>query len=78
MERKDIELISIGVRMLITMQSQNPWLTVKSAISKDIRHMNVGPKPQRDLNLKKITTSARSMDIEHLNADLSLHGHQTR
>ena len=40
--------------------------------------MNVGPEPQRYPNLKDTTTTARSMDIEHLNADLRLHGHQTR
>ena len=78
MERKDIQLMSTGVRMLIRMQSQNPWLTVKNAINKDIRHMNVGLEPQRYLNLKDIATNTRSMDIEHLNVDLSLLGHQTR
>ena len=72
-ERKVIQLMSIGVRM----QSQNPWLTVKSAISKDIRHMNVGPESRRYPNLKDTTTTVRSMDIEHLNANPSLHGHQT-
>ena len=78
MERKDIQLMFVGVRMLIRMQSQNPWLIVKSAISKDIGHMNVEPEPQRYLNLKDIAITVRSMDIEHLNIDLSLHGHQTR
>ena len=63
-----------GEKMLIRMQSQNLWITIKSAISKDIRQMNVVPKPQRYLNLKDTTTTARSMDIEHLSA----HGHQTR
>ena len=69
--------MSVGVRMLIKMQSQNPWLIVKNAINKDIKHMNVGPKPQRYLNLKDIATILKSMDIENLNVDLSLHGHQT-
>ena len=40
--------------------------------------MNVGPKSQRHPNLKDTTTTIRSMDIEHLNADPSLHRHQTR
>ena len=70
--------MSTGVRMLIRMQSQNPWFTIKSAISKDIRHMNVGLEPQRYQNLKDIATITKSMDTKHLNADLSLHGHQTR
>ena len=60
------------------MQRQNPWLTIKSATKKDIRHMNVGLGPQRYQNLKDIATTAKSMDIENLNADISLHGHQTR
>ena len=77
-ERKGIQLISIGSRMLIRMQSQNPWLTITNATNKDIRHMNAGPELQKHLNLKDTTTTARSMEIEHLNADLSLHGHQTR
>ena len=70
--------MSRGVRMLIKMQSQNTWLTMKNAIYKDIRHMNARPEPQRYLNLKDTTTTSRSMDIEHLNVDRSLHGHQTR
>ena len=74
-ERKDIQLMSVGGRMLIRMQSQKPWITIKSEISKDIRHMNVGPEPQRYLNLKDTMTAARSMGIEHLNVDLSLRGH---
>ena len=56
----------VGVRIQIKMQS------------KDIRHMNVGLESQRYPNLKENSTTIRSMDIEHLNADPSLHGHQTR
>ena len=70
-EIKEIHPMSIGVRMQIRMQSQNPWLTVKSAISKDIRHINIGLEAQRYLNLKDTTTTTRSMDIEHLSVDLS-------
>ena len=70
--------MSVGARMLIRMQSQNPWLTIKSATNKDIRHMNVEQEPQRYLSLKDTTTTTRSMDIEHLNVGLSFHGHQIR
>ena len=63
----------VGVRM----QRKNLWLTIKSAKSKDIRHMNVGPKPPRYPNLKDTTTTVRSMDIEHLNVNPRLHGQQT-
>ena len=68
----------VGVRMQIKMQSQNPWLNVKSAKTKDIKQMNAGPKLQNYPNLKDIATTVRSMEIEHLNVDPSLHGHQTR
>ena len=64
--------------MLIRMQSQSLWLTVTSATNKVIRHMNVGLEPQMYLNLKDTATTIKSMDIEHLNVDLSLLGHQTR
>ena len=40
--------------------------------------MTVGLESQRHLNLKDIDTPIKSMDIEHLNVDPSLHGHQTR
>ena len=68
----------VGVRMQIKMQRQNPWLTVKSVIRKNIRHMNVGPEPQRYLNLKDTTRTTRRMDIEIFIVDLCLRGHQTR
>ena len=64
--------------MQIRMQSQNPWLTTKNAIRKDIRHMNVGLEQQRYQNLKDIATTVKSMDIEHLNVGLSQRGYQTR
>ena len=50
----------------------------QKSINKDIRHMNVGPEPKIYLNLKDTSTTVRSMDIEHLNVDLNLYGHQTR
>ena len=68
----------VGSIMLIRMQCQSMWLTIRNAIDKDIKHMNVRPELQKYLNLKEIATTIRSMDIEHLNADPSLHGHQTR
>ena len=40
--------------------------------------MNVGLESQRYQNLKDTITIVKSMDIEHLNADPRLHGHQTR
>ena len=43
--RNDILLMCTGERMPISMTNLKTWVTVKSAISKDIRHMNVGLKP---------------------------------
>ena len=40
--------------------------------------MNVRPESQRHQNLKDTVTTVKSIDIEHLNADPSLHGHQTK
>ena len=77
-ERKDIYLMSTRARMQMTIQRKSSWHIVKSARSKDIKHMNVGPKSQRQQNLKDTTTTVKSMDIENLNVDPSLHGHQTR
>ena len=68
----------VGVSMQMRMQRQNPWHTVKSARSKDIKHMNAGPESQRHQNLKDTITTIRSMDKEPLNADPSPHGHQIR
>ena len=78
MERKDIQLMFVGEIMIIRIQSQSSWLTVTSATNKVIRHMNARPESQAHLNLKDTTTTVRSMDIENLNVDPSLHGHQTR
>jgi len=77
MVRKDILLMCVGARMSINMKNLKPWVIVISAIRKDIRHMNVGLKPSRHQDLKVTTTTVRSMDIEHLNADPSLCSHQT-
>ena len=40
--------------------------------------MNARLESQRHQNLKDTIINFRIMDIEHLNADPSLHGHQTR
>ena len=64
--------------MQMRMKRQNPWHIVKSARSKDIKHMNARPKSQRHLNLKDIATTVKNMDIDHLNAYPSLHGDKTR
>ena len=77
-ERKDIQLIFVGARMLIRMQRQSLWLTITSATNKAIRHMNVGPEPQVYLNLKDTATTIKSMDIGPLSANPSPHAHQTR
>ena len=45
-------------------------------ISKDIRHVTIGLEPSGHQDLKVTTTIARSMDIEPLNVDQSLCGHQ--
>ena len=66
----------VGAIMLIRMQSQSFWHTVTSATNKDIRHMNARPKLQKYLNLKDTATTTKSMDIEHLSVDLSLHEHK--
>ena len=68
----------VEVRMLIKIQSQNLWLIVTSATNKVIRHMDARLEPQMYQNLKDTNTTIRSIDIEHLSTDLSLHGHQTR
>ena len=64
-------------KMLINMKNLKTWVTIISAISKDIRHMNVGLEPLGHQDLKLIATTIRRMDIESLNVDSSLCGHQT-
>ena len=49
---------------------------VISEKSKDIKHMNAKLGLSRHQDLKVTTTIARSMDIEPLNVDQSLCGHQ--
>ena len=66
-----------GERTQINMKNLKAWVTVTSAISKVIRHMTTGLEPSGHQDLKVTTTNARSMDIEPLNVDQSLCGHQT-
>ena len=67
----------VGARMQISMTNLKRWVSVTSAISKVIRHMNVGLEPLEHQDLNDIVTTVRSMDIEPLNVDPSLGGHQT-
>ena len=43
--RKEILLMCTRERMSISMTNLKPWVTIISAISKDIRHMNARLKP---------------------------------
>ena len=65
-----------GARMPINMTNLKTWVTVTSAKSKVIRHMTTGLEPSGYQDLKVTATIARSMDIEPLNANPSLCGHQ--
>ena len=76
MVRKDILLMCTGARMSINMTNLKTWVSIISAISKDIKHMNVGLKPSIHQDLKVTATIVRSMDIENLNVGPSLCGHQ--
>ena len=75
--RRDILLMCVGERMQINLTNLKTWVTIKSAKSKVIRHMNVGLEPLGNQDLKVTTTTVRSMDIKPLNVDPSPCGHQT-
>ena len=77
MVKRDIPLMCTGERIPINMKNLKAWVTVTSAISKDIRHMIAGLELSRHQDLKVTTIIARSMVIELLSADQSLCGHQT-
>ena len=62
---------SIQIRAL----NKNSWVTIISAISKDIRHMNIGPRPLPLKDLKDTSTIVRIMDIDYMNANLMASGH---
>ena len=75
--RKDILLMCARERIPISMTNLKTWVIVISAISKVIRHMTIGLAPSKHQDLEVTVTTIRSMDIEPLNANLSLCGHQT-
>ena len=77
MVRKDILLMCTGERMKISMTNLKTWDIVTSEISKVIRHMTTRLEPLRHQYLKVIAKTIKRMDIEPLNADLSLCDHQT-
>ena len=66
-----------GATTQIKTLSKNLRVTIIGATSKDIRHMNIGPRPWVHRYLKDIATIIRSMDIKHMNAYLMPSGHQT-
>ena len=45
MVKRDIPLMYAGVRRPIIMTNLGTWVTMKNAISKDIRHKIARPKP---------------------------------
>ena len=75
--KKYIPLMCVGGRMPTSMTNLKTWVTVTSAISKVIRHMTIGLEPSGYQDLKVTVTTIISMDIEPLNVDPSLCGHQT-
>ena len=72
MVKRDIPLMHAGARMSINMTNLRIWITITSAISKVIRHMNVELEPCMHQDLKATGTIVRNMDIEPLNVDQSL------
>ena len=73
--RKDILLMCVGARMQISMTNLKTWVTIISAISKVIRHMNARQEPCMHQDLKVTATTTRSMDIEPLSIDIIPCGH---
>ena len=69
--RRDILLMCVGVRMQISMKNLKTWVTIISARSKVIRHMNAKKEPCMHQDLKVSATTIRIMDIEILSVDLS-------
>ena len=76
MVRKDMHLIYAEARMPISMIRPKVQAIFINARNKDIKHMNAELGLSRHLDLKVTATIARSMDIEPLNVDQSLCGHQ--
>ena len=67
----------VGVERSISKTHPKAKGIVTSTISKDTWQKIVGLKSQGHKDLMVTATIARSMDIEPLNVDLSLCGHQT-
>ena len=76
MERKDIHLMYVEARIPISMVSLRMQVIVTYAKNRVIKHMTAEPELSRHQDLKVIAITTRSMDIEPLNADQSLCGHQ--
>ena len=76
MERKDIHLMYVEARMPISMISLRMKVTITSAKNRVIKHITAEPELSRHQDLRVISITARSMDIEPLNAGQSLCGHQ--
>ena len=66
----------VVARMPISMTNLRIWVTITSVTSKDTKHITTGLELSEHQDLKVIATIARSMDIEILNVDQSLFGHQ--
>ena len=75
-ERKVIHLMYVEARMPISRISLRMQVTVTSAKNKVIKHMTTELELSRHQDLRVIAITARSMDIEPLNVDQSLCGHQ--
>ena len=67
--RKDIHLMYVEARMPINMISLRVQATITSARSKVIKHMNAEPRLSGHQDLKVTAITARSMDVDPLNAD---------
>ena len=74
--RSDILLMCAGGGLQIKMSSLRTWFTTTSATRKVIKHMNEEPRPCTHKDLKDISITVRSMDMELLNVDLNPCGHQ--
>ena len=75
--KRDIPLMCVRARTPINMKNLKTWVTVTNIIIKVIRNMTIGLEPLGDQDLKVTITTTKSMDIEPLNENPSLCGHQT-
>ena len=67
----------VEARISIKTPEKMSKVNVTNARSKGIIHVNVEPRTSPHKNLMAIATTIRSMDIEHMSADLSPNGHLT-